>query len=243
MAATTRSAATSSPWCASIVRTVGLRTSNGSCITPMWVPTSVARLSACTSRRLSREASPVVSAEESTTKGRYAARSAGSGSRQPSARAGAGAWGSTCSPRFSDVGAGSSKSGRSGTGTSRYVAEVPLDETHGVGRVEVTADDEHRVAGRVVAVEEVLGVVDRRALQVLEAAVAVVRVGEGLEEHRRQGQPGEAAVRLVEDVDPDLLLHHRDLVGEVLLGDAAASASGRPRGRAPAPGRGTGSAS
>jgi hypothetical protein len=58
----------------------------------------------------------VVSADDSTTKGRYAARPAGSGVRQARARAGAGACGSTCSPRLSDVGAGSSKSGRGGTG-------------------------------------------------------------------------------------------------------------------------------
>jgi hypothetical protein len=62
-------------------------------------------------------------------------------------------------------------------------------------------------------------IVEAGLAQVLEGPVAVVGVGPRLVEHRRQGQPGEAAVRLVEDVDPDLLLDHRDLVRQVLLGD------------------------
>ena len=44
-------------------------------------------------------------------------------------------------------------------------------------------------------------------------------VGEALEGDLRQLQPGEGAVGPVEHVDPDLLLHHVDLVAEVLLGD------------------------
>ena len=102
-------------------------------------------------------------------------------------------------------------------GTARDVGEVRLHQGHRLVGVEVAADRENGVARRVVAVEEVAGVLDRRALQVLEPAVAVVGVGERLEQQRRQRQPREAAVRLVQDVDPDLLLHHRDLVGEVLL--------------------------
>ena len=54
-------------------------------------------------------------------------------------------------------------------------------------------------------------------------AVAVVGVGEALESDLRQLQPREAAVGPVEHVDPDLLLHHVDLVAEVLLGDAGAA--------------------
>ena len=72
---------------------------------------------------------------------------------------------------------------------------------------------------RVVGGEEVGGVVDGRGLEVDEGAVAVVGVGEALEGDRRQLQPREAAVGPVEHVDPDLLLHHVDLVAEVLLGD------------------------
>ena len=44
-------------------------------------------------------------------------------------------------------------------------------------------------------------------------------VGEAVERDLRQLQPGEGAVGPVEHVDPDLLLHHVDLVAEVLLGD------------------------
>jgi hypothetical protein len=69
----------------------------------------------------------------------------------------------------------------------------------------------------VVALEEALGVLERRALQVDEVAVAVVAVGEVVEQHRRHDEPGEAAVRPVDDVDADLVLHDGDLVVEVLL--------------------------
>jgi hypothetical protein len=50
-----------------------------------------------------------------------------------------------------------------------------------------------------------------------EVPVAVVRVGEGVVEHRRQQDPGEPAVGPVEDVEPDLLLDHVHLVAQVLL--------------------------
>jgi hypothetical protein len=75
------------------------------------------------------------------------------------------------------------------------------------------------LARRVVAGEEVGGVVDGRGLEVDEGAVAVVGVGEALERDLRQLQPRERAVGPVEHVDPDLLLDHVDLVAEVLLGD------------------------
>ncbi|WP_291419663.1 insulinase family protein, partial [Actinophytocola sp.] len=55
--------------------------------------------------------------------------------------------------------------------------------------------------------------------QVDEVAVAVVRVGEGPVEHRRQQDPGEAAVGPVQDDEPDLLLDDVDLVAQVLVGD------------------------
>ena len=54
---------------------------------------------------------------------------------------------------------------------------------------------EDGVAGRVVAGEEVGGVVDGRGLEVDEGAVAVVGVGEALEGDLRQLQPGEARRR------------------------------------------------
>ena len=73
--------------------------------------------------------------------------------------------------------------------------------------------------GRVVAGEEVGRVVHGGGLEVDEGPVAVVGVGEAVEGDLRQLQPGEGAVGPVEHVDPDLLLHHVDLVAEVLLGD------------------------
>jgi hypothetical protein len=95
---------------------------------------------------------------------------------------------------------------------------VPFDQGGRRGHVEVAGHRQNRVATGVVALEELLGVADRGTLQVAERAVAVVLVGEGREHHRRQLQPGKAAVRPVQDVDPDLLLDHVDLVAQVLLG-------------------------
>ena len=92
-----------------------------------------------------------------------------------------------------------------------------LDPGPDLRDVDVAGDGEHRVARRVVAVEERLRVLERRALEVDEVAVAVVAVGEVVEQQRREHQPREAAVRAVEDVDADLVLHDRDLVVEVLL--------------------------
>jgi hypothetical protein len=100
---------------------------------------------------------------------------------------------------------------------------VPLDQLGRLGHVDVPGDGEHRVAGRVVPLEEALRVRYRRRLQVHERAVPVVRVGEGVEHDRRQLQPGEAAVRPVEHVDPDLLLDHVDLVAQVFLGQPGAA--------------------
>ena len=103
--------------------------------------------------------------------------------------------------------------------------------------VEVAGDRDLRVARRVVGVEERRGVVEGGLLQLGEVAVAVVRVGERVEEDRRQQDPGEPAVGPVEDVEPDLLLDDVDLVAQVLLGERRARASGRPPGTAPAPAR------
>ena len=107
------------------------------------------------------------------------------------------------------------------------------DQGQRVVGVEVAGHHEHRVGRRVVLVEEVGRVRHRRALQVDEPAVPVVGVGEGVEEHRRQQQPGEAAVRPVEHVDPDLLLDHRDLVGQVFLGEPRAAHPVRLQEQAP----------
>ncbi len=101
---------------------------------------------------------------------------------------------------------------------ARHVAEVPLDQQGGGGDVEVTGHREHRAARGVVPLEEVGRVGDGRGVQIAERAVAVVRVGERVEHHRRQAQPREPAVRAVEHVDPDFLLDHVDLIDQVLLG-------------------------
>jgi hypothetical protein len=79
------------------------------------------------------------------------------------------------------------------------------------------------VPAGVVTLEELLRVGERGAFQVLERAIAVVRVRERAEHHRWQPQPGEPAVGPVEDVDADLLLHHVHLVAQRLLGHPGAA--------------------
>ncbi len=98
--------------------------------------------------------------------------------------------------------------------------EMLLDQGNRLLDVDVAGHRENRIGRRVVAVEEVRGVVDGSALQVDEIAVTVVRIGERVEQDRRKFEPGEAPVRSVEHVDADFLLHDGDLVGEVLLVDA-----------------------
>ena len=71
------------------------------------------------------------------------------------------------------------------------VPEMALDEPDGGVRVDVTGDGEHRVARRVVGLEELGAVVRRGAAQQGHVPVAVVRVGEGVVEHAGQQRPGE----------------------------------------------------
>ena len=98
------------------------------------------------------------------------------------------------------------------------VPEVPAGEFEHVIRDAVAGDDEHGVRGRVVAVVEVRRILGRRVLEVGEVPVAVVGVRVAVERERRQGDPREAPVWPVQDVDLDLLLDDGDLVVEVLLG-------------------------
>ncbi len=109
-----------------------------------------------------------------------------------------------------------------GRGALLDVAEVAFDQGAGGAGLEVPGDGEDGVGGRVVGVEERLGVLDGGGFEVAEGAVAVVGVGEGVEHDRRELEPGEPAVGPVEDVDPDLLFDDADLVLEVLGGDGRA---------------------
>ena len=82
--------------------------------------------------------------------------------------------------------------------------------------VDVADDDEHRVVRRVVGLEELLDVAERRGVEVLEVAVEVVRVVPVGVGELRQVEPRETAVRLVEHVDLDFVLHDSLLIREVL---------------------------
>jgi hypothetical protein len=99
------------------------------------------------------------------------------------------------------------------------VAEVRAHQIRGLLDVEIAADRQDCIVGRVVGLEEFSTVRHGRRLQIDEVAVAIVCIGKRIEQDGRQLDPGEAAVGPVEDVQPNLLAHHRNLVGEVLRGD------------------------
>jgi hypothetical protein len=109
---------------------------------------------------------------------------------------------------------------RDGPGRDR--AEVPLDQLPRLFDPEVAGHHEGGVAGGVELVEEGHRLVDGGRLQVDEAAVAVVGVGERREHDRREGDPGEPSEGLVDDVDPDLLFDDGDLVLDVVVVQAQA---------------------
>ena len=95
-------------------------------------------------------------------------------------------------------------------------AKMLFGELHHLVRLRVADDDEHGVVRRVVRIEEILHVVERRRLDLLQIAVEVVgvipvRVGLLVEI-----EPLEAAVRLVQHVDADFLAHDVLLVLQVL---------------------------
>ena len=62
-------------------------------------------------------------------------------------------------------------------------------------------------------------VLDSGGVQVLEVPVEIVRVGIPVESLLRQVEPVESAVRLVQHVDADFLLHDVALVVEILGGE------------------------
>ncbi len=102
-------------------------------------------------------------------------------------------------------------------------AEVLLDPLEGRLGLEVARHDERGVARRVEGLEERLGVLEGRGVEVLEVAVEVVRVEPVLVRDLRHVEPREPAVRPVQDVDLDLVLHDALLVREVLLRDREAA--------------------
>ena len=124
--------------------------------------------------------------------------------------------------RFSFSWRGSVMSGFGGELRGRDRGEVLLDPALRLRRVEIADDDEHRVVGRVEGLEELRHVLERGGVEVLQVAVEVVRVVPILVGVLRQVEPREAAVGLVEDVDPDLVLDDLLLVLEVLPGDREA---------------------
>ncbi len=81
-----------------------------------------------------------------------------------------------------------------------------LGEAEDLLRGDVPRDGEDRVVGTVEGCEEALDVLERRRVEVVEVAVAVVRVLPPVEERLRQLAVLEEAVRVVLDVGTDLLL-------------------------------------
>ncbi len=112
---------------------------------------------------------------------------------------------------------GSERSGRGG----RLAAGIPPKSRSAFSKTSsrrhVSRHREDRVVRAVEGAEEALDVRERRGVEVVEVAVAVVGVLPLVEEGQRQLAVLEEAVRVVLDVDPDLLLHDVALVVERLL--------------------------
>ena len=102
-------------------------------------------------------------------------------------------------------------------------AEVLAHPGERLRRVDVAGHDQHRVTRRVVGFEELPHVAQRCRVEMLEIAVEVVRVVPVGVRHLRQIEPREPAIGLIEDVDLDLVLHHRLLIGQIVLGDVEAA--------------------
>src|SRR2546423_10869763 len=110
--------------------------------------------------------------------------------------------------------------------TGGHIAEVPVHQLERCVHGEIPGDREYRVARRVIDVEERSAIVQGGSFELGEIAVAVVRIGKGVVEHRRKRNPWESAVGPVEDIEPDLFLDHADLITKVV--------GGEPGGRHPA---------
>jgi hypothetical protein len=103
-------------------------------------------------------------------------------------------------------------------GAGRDGAEVFLDEALGLGRVEVAGDDEREVVRRVVGAEELAHVVERGGREVFVEAddVGLVGVARRVEVLHEELEP--AAVGLIFEPLPALVLDHVALVVELLFG-------------------------
>lgn len=108
---------------------------------------------------------------------------------------------------------------RGGERAGRYVTEVPLDQRQQLFGGVVTDHGEDRVAGCVVGVEELLARGDGGVAQLRHPAVAVVRVGEAVEDHAGEQRPRQSPVRPVRHRLADLLLDAVELFGQRLLGE------------------------
>ncbi len=103
---------------------------------------------------------------------------------------------------------------------ARDVPKPVLDPRERPGGLHVAGDDEHRVVGAVITIEEVVHVLQGGAVQVLHVADrrVAVRVALGIRdvEQRLESQ----SVRPILVRLPPLVLHHLPLVVQLLLGDS-----------------------
>ena len=95
-------------------------------------------------------------------------------------------------------------------------AEVFFGQTHDLVRRRIADDDHDRVVRRVIGVEELLHVLNRRGLNVRQVAVEVVGVEPVRVRALRQPEPFERAVRLVQHVDAHLFADDVLLVLQIL---------------------------
>ncbi len=101
--------------------------------------------------------------------------------------------------------------------TGRDVAEIFLGERDPFVGLYVAEHQEHGIVGHVIGFEEGLNVEEIGGVEIGEIAIEIVGVGPIAEGYRRQVEPGEAAVRLIHDVDADFFFHYVALVAQVFV--------------------------
>ena len=83
--------------------------------------------------------------------------------------------------------------------------------------VDVSEDQQDRIRGRVIRLEEFLDVIQSRGVEIVKIAVKIVGVRPVAVGDRGKIEPGKSAVGLVEHVDADFLFHDVALVAQIFV--------------------------
>src|SRR5271170_1057906 len=103
------------------------------------------------------------------------------------------------------------------TRACRDAFKIALRQREGLGRIDITKNEEHGIIGRVVGMEKRLYVVEIGGIEIVEVAVEIVSVRPIAKRDRRKIEPGKTAVRLIEDIDADFFFDYVALILQVLV--------------------------